>query len=609
MSDELLRFYNSELQHLRRQGDQFARANPQIASNLRIGTEGDYDPYVGRLVEAFAYLNARTRQKLEDGFPEIAGAYLDLLYPHYQRPVPSAMVAQFNLDEGQAELFTGYHVRRGTFVETPPADGIGCRFRTIYDTHCWPFTLHDVQLLGLPFRAPKAAFPLIAQGLLKIRLATQASHITFSSFQCESLRFHLRLPPPYCYQLYELLFDDVIGVALASGPDDPRAVFLQPDQIRAVGFGEQEGLVDYPSQSFLGYRLLSEFFSFPEKFLFFDLQFPRAALPATDQMEIYFYLRKRWTDLEPAIATDSLQLGCCPVVNLFQKRLEPIRLTHYQTEYPLVVDAQRREAYEVFSIDKVIGVDRGREGLTYEPFYSMSHAGGVDRYYWHASRRESEGRDELSHGTEMSIALVDLDFDPMAVENWRSTIHVEATCTNRNLPHRLPLVPGQTRLELDAAGAINHCLCLSKPSACQRPPLGQSRRWRLVSQLSLNHLSFTDSAQGAAVLKELLGLYAFKSSAASQAIIDGLRHIEAMPTVGRLPGDVSGALCRGMEIRVSFDDSKYTAGNLFLFATVLDHFFALFSNINSFTRTVGISTKRSGVFHQWPARAGQQSVL
>jgi type VI secretion system protein ImpG len=139
--------------------------------------------------------------------------------------------------------------------------------------------------------------------------------------------------------------------------------------------------------------------------------------------------------------------------------------------------------------------------------------------------------------------------------------------------------------------------------------MGQTRRWRLVSQLSLNHISFTSGEQGAAAFRELLGLYAFQGTPASRSVIEGISHVEAVPAVGRLPGDVTGALCRGMEIRVSFDEAKYTAGNLFLFASVLEHFLSLLSNINSFTRTVGISTKRSGVFHRWPARAGQQMVL
>ena len=609
MSDEFLRFYNSELEHLRRQGDRFAEANPQIASNLRIGGEGEYDPYVGRLVEAFAYLNARTRQKLEDGYPEVAGSYLDLLYPHYQRPMPSAMICQFHLAAGQVELYDGYSIPRGKFLELPPMDRTACRFRTVYDTRLWPFDLAGVRVLGQPFQAPKIDLPAVSQSLLKVELATQSPDVVFSSFECESLRFHIRLPSPFCYQLYELLFSDVIAVAVSSKPDDPDARELSPENILPVGFAEREGLVDYPPQSFLGYRLLSEFFSFPEKFLFFDVRLPPQVLPQANRLELNFYLRSRWSELESVVTGDSLKMDCCPLVNLFPKRLEPIRLSHHQMDYPLVADARNRSAYEIFSVDDVVGVGENRQEVKYLPFYSMGHSGEAGRFYWFSSRQESQERDELARGSEMRISLVDLDFDPVSPDGWRSTIHVDATCTNRNLPHHLPVVPGQTCLELEVVGATDRCICLTKPSPCRRPPLGKSRRWRLVSQLSLNHLSLTDDEFGAKAMREILELYAFDRSPATQAVIEGLRSVRARPTVGRLPGDVSGAICRGIEITATFDESKYSGGNLFLFAAVLEHFFALYSNINSFTRMVAVSTKRTGEFHRWPARAGKQPVL
>ncbi len=163
MSDDLLRFYNSELQYVRRLGDQFAQAHPQIASHLRFGTEGEYDPYVGRLVEAFAYLNARTRLKLEDEFPEIAASYLDILLPHYQRPIPSSCVVGMTLDSSQAEQYEGYEIPRGSIVETDPVDGEPCYFQTCYPVTCWPVKIASVELRGVPFEAPER--PLAAQPL------------------------------------------------------------------------------------------------------------------------------------------------------------------------------------------------------------------------------------------------------------------------------------------------------------------------------------------------------------------------------------------------------------------------------------------------------------
>ena len=67
------------------------------------------DPHVERLIEAFAYLNARTRHKLDDDFPEITDAMLGVLYPHYQAPIPAMAVVQFALDRGQGDLTDRLH--------------------------------------------------------------------------------------------------------------------------------------------------------------------------------------------------------------------------------------------------------------------------------------------------------------------------------------------------------------------------------------------------------------------------------------------------------------------------------------------------------------------
>jgi type VI secretion system protein ImpG len=95
VSDDLLPYYQRELAFIRRLGDEFARANPKIAGRLRIAPDAIEDPHVGRLIEAFALLNARIRRKLDDDFPELTQAMLGVLYPHYLAPIPSMAVVQF----------------------------------------------------------------------------------------------------------------------------------------------------------------------------------------------------------------------------------------------------------------------------------------------------------------------------------------------------------------------------------------------------------------------------------------------------------------------------------------------------------------------------------
>jgi len=613
MSDELLRYYNAELQFLRRQGDQFARTHPDLAAHLQLNSEANADPYVGRLVQAFAYLNARTRLKLDDEFPEIASSLLDLVLPHYQRSIPSTSIVQLQLDASQAEQFSGYPVAPKSVLESEAIEGEPCLFRTCYPVNCWPFRVLEVSLRGVPFEAP--SFSSLARppmGLLKIRLETYNKEIPFSAFACRSLKFYLNLEPPFSFQLYELLFDSVVGLGVAKSPKDPNASFLPSENLRSVGFGMEEGLFDYPPQSFLGYRLISEYFVCREKYLFFEFQLDDA-LRSMDgpALDLYFYLSRRWKDLEPQVQRESLQLGCTPIINLFHKRAEPIRLTHFDSHYRVVPDARRPKAHEVYSIQSVKGVSSTGHMIDVEPFYSFRHANPErNRAFWHASRIEWLSDDELERGTELNIAFVDMDFQPLTPGRW--TLDIDTLCTNRNLPSRMPFGGGQPRFQLEVAGSLAPIRCLKKLTPPYRPSFGQGLRWRAVSHLALNHLSLIDNRsdlEGAAALRELLTLYDYGTDPTASNSIAGLKSISSRPIVGRIPGDTSGALCRGVQISMDFDEDKYTSGNLFLFASVLERFLALYSNINSFTQAVATSNRRQGVMHQWPARAGMQDIL
>lgn len=609
MSDELLRYYNSELQYIRRQGDEFARAHPDVAAHLRFGSEGENDPYVGRLIEAFAYLNARTRLKIEDEFPELASSFLEIILPHYQRQIPSVCVVKFELDSSQAEQFEGYQVPRRSVVESEAIEGEPCQFRTCYPVTCWPFRVNSVSLRGVPFEAPSFSLPRQPLGLLKITLETFNSNVSFADFKAESLRFFINMATPFSFQLYELVHTSVMAVGMGVSPSDKQARRLASAPIQSVGFAVDEGIVDYPPQSFLGYRLLSEYFAVPQKFLFFDLQLGDAMRSQNgSHVELFFYLDKRWQDLEPHIQSDALQLSCTPIVNLFQKRAEPIRLTHFDGSYTIVPDARRPVAHEIYSIDSVNGVSTDGDHMAFQPFYSFRHAQSKDsRAFWHATCRELQTDNELEFGNELEISFVDLEFNPLEPGNW--TVDINTTCTNRNLPSRMPFGAGQPFLQLDGGGAVDRVLCLTKPSVPLRPPVGQALRWRVVSHLSLNHLSIVDDDQGATAFRELLKLYDFRMDEITANSVAGLQQIEAKPIMGRVPGDRTGAMCRGLQTTITFDESKYTAGNLYLFASVLDQFLRLYCNINSFNQTMAASTKRQGVVYRWPAHAGLQRIL
>lgn len=612
MSDDLLPYYNRELSYIRRHAGRFAEAHPKVAARLRLGPDGSEDPHVERLLQGFAYLTARVRHKLDDEFPEITQALLGVLYPHYLAPVPAFAVVQLDLDEGQNELAAGLTVPRGQGVETEPIQGEPCRFRTAYPVSLFPIDVRVGSLASAPFTAPLTPRSASSLAMLRIVLGCRSPNVRFADLGLKTLRFFLRGQPQHTQKVYELLFNHTLDVAFATRPDDRGAVSAGPAALRPVGFDRDEGLLPYPARSFVGYRLLTEFFAFPQKFLFVDVAVPPAALARSgNQLELFVYFNRNAPELEPNVSADVFRTGCTPVVNLYTQPAEPIRLTQREFEYRIVPDQRRPLAHEVYSVDRVsASAPDGREE-TYAPFFAVRHGTRQSTGpFFHQTRRpaaEAEiNRDApvVDRGTEVYLSFIDAGFNPAAPADW--TAHVEATCLNRDLPARLPFGGGQPKLQLaEGGGLVSRLGCLTPPTQTIRTHLRAEGLWRLVSHLTLNHLSITGGEDGADALREILTLYDFTESAATQGMIDGILSVNGKRVIGRY----GGAVCRGVEVGVQFDEDRFTGNGLYLFAAVLDRFFALYASVNTFTRTVATVARREGVYKRFPSRIGDALVL
>ena len=615
MSDELLPYYERELSFIRGSSGRFAEAHPKIAERLRLGKDGQSaDPHVERMIQAFAYLTARVRCKLEDDFPEITESLLGVLYPHYQAPIPSMSVVQFDLDPAQNQLTTGHVVPRLTELQTDPVHGDACLFRTCYPVTLWPVGLSQATLGQAPLTAPRTIHSPRTLSVLRLVLNSRDEAPPLEKLALRSLRFFLNGLPQHVFRLYELILNNTLGVALATSPQDDAPVLLGRNCLRPVGFERDEGMFPDTARSFPGYRLLTEFFTFPQKFLFFDLVGldPRALARAGRRLEVFLYLNQADTDLEANVSADTFRLGCAPVVNLYPRRAEAIELTHTDYEYRVVPDVRRPLAHEVYSIDRVVATSPDGEAAEFFPFYSVKHgrAGRAARAFWHAARREAEqGQDAGDPGTEVFLSLVDLAFEPAAPAGW--TLDVTTTCLNRDLPHQLPFGGGQPRLQFSEGGAlVSGITCLTPPTRTLRPAARHGALWRLISHLSLNHLSLGDGARDQAeALREILKLYDFADSAETRKMLDGVLSVRTRRDVGRPAGAPAGVLCRGVEVAVHFDETCFSGNGLFLFASVLERFLALYCTVNSFTRMIATVEGREGELRRWQPRVGEQVVL
>ncbi len=613
MLDELLPYYERELGYLRKLSGEFAQRYPKIARRLQLEGEQCEDPHVERLIEAFSFLSARIHRKIDDEYPEIAESFLQILYPHYTQPFPSATIVHLEIDPIKPGIAGRYEIPRHHPLTSPPVSGTQCRFRTAYDVELWPLTVTQAKL-----ESTQASEYLrrLTSGNAAVTLELETlGGIPWSALDIHRLRFFLDGEAPLMYLLHELLLSRLTGIRIDDGSDDPsRTVLLDKTSLTEVGFAAEEGLLDYDHRSFLGYRLLSEYFAFPEKFLFLDLaglDAPALRHPGTT-LRIQFFLERYGNDerhnrLQQTLSPGNFKLGCTPAINLFRQAAEPIRLSHQRESYAVVPDSRKPRSFEVISVDSVTRVEKVGTRESSEripPFYSIGQHGQKRMpYYWYASRNRSTSEGDL--GTEVEMHLADLDFTPVRPE--AEVLSLELTCSNRDLPAALAFGGNQGDFQLPGHSVVSRVRPLRKPTPSLRPPAKRGMQWRLVSHLALNHLSI--ATQGKDALQELLGLYNPTEAQGISRQIEGILAIDSRPHTARVTGPQFSGFVRGTEIDLMLDELHYVGVGIHLFATVLERFFALYCAPNSFTRLRVFTKQQEGIVYQWAPRAGTALVI
>ena len=584
------KYYQDELTYLREQGVEFARAYPKIAHML---AEGGTDPDVERLLEGFAFLTGRIRQKLDGELSELTSSLIGLLWPHYLRPVPSMSIVQF--DAGRQALTETKTIPRGTMVESVPVDGTRCRFRTCYDVTMYPFVLEDVEL----------AVPLSQPAHLRLKFALSGG-AQIDRLVLDRLRLFLAGESKISYALYLYLSNYVSKVTFrAVHAERPgQEVVCGAEAVTGAGFADDEALLPYPAHSFPGYRLLEEYFALPEKFLFIDIG-KLGLLPSVhvaDRFEIIIEFSRRPDDAV-RVRKDNLRLACTPVVNLFPSNADPLRVEYEKAEYLLRPQGADSTHFEIFSTDRVIGWEQGTsEKREYLPFFSFSHSLGPNNqtteYYQVEIRPATVGR-----GTDTYISFV--TGEQSGVVPPTPTVAVEITCTNRDLPEKLRV--GDLNVPTADTPAFADFVNITRVTAMITPPLTGGLFWRLISHLSLNYLSLLNvpNLRGILELYNFQALYDRQAARANELRLDGMRSLDARPDTHLF----HGSPLRGVSINMEMDEDSFAGeGDMYLFASVLNRFFNLYATLNSYTRLTVKGTRHGEVF-AWPPLLGAQPLL
>lgn len=580
------KYYQSELTYLRDLGREFGRAFPNVAGML---AERGGDPDVERLMEGFAFLTARIRERLDDDVPEVIHTLTDLLLPHYLRTLPSCTIVEFTPVAGA--LRTRQRIARGTELASTPVEGTSCRFRTTSDIDLLPVTLTDVVL-----DTAQPSFPC-----LRIQLQTHEAGRP-AVFHPDGIRLFLQAEPAVGTMVFVWMMHHLRSVQVKGLSSGAKGIELGRAALRPVGFDPAHALLPWPRLAPAGYRLLQEYFTLPSKFLFFDIKgLDAAASRAEDRFEIVLQF-ERPPPLPARIGKELVRLHCTPAINLFACDADPIKVDPLAHEYLVRASEIDPRHAEVYSIDKVTGLQAGRtDRREYRPFFDYLHAlspEDVPTYY-----RVRRATSPIDEGIDAYLSLhTPRDVSSPAVEE---TLSIELTCTNRGLSSQLKI--GDVSVPAPGSPPFARFKNVTPVTIPVRPPFGQALHWRLISHLALNYRALADVES----LRAILELYNFQALVDRQAARANRLRIEGLRAVGTRPVErlVRGVPVRGVGITLELDESNYAGeGDLYLFATVLDEVLAAHAGVNTFAE-LKVKTHPSQAEYMWKPKAGQQQVL
>lgn len=573
-------YYKQELALLREYAADFGREYPAIAPLL---SGPGADPDVERLLEGVAYLTANIQRRLDDAFPEMLHTLLNMVAPHFLRPIPAATIMAFS---PRPNLRQTLKIPAGTYVDSIPVDNTPCRFRTVRDLDVSPLTVTNAELQETSQGG--------AVDGVRIKLDLELNGVALSSWKTD--RLPLYVTGADAADLYLLLRRHLTGAELRTA--DGFIHQLQATDLRPWGFDVGEGMSPLPKNVFPGFQLIQEYFQFPEKFMFFELDL------------------KGWTDRGnstqfslsfdcslpsfpvPRVDNSRFLLNAVPAVNLFDHSADAILLDQTRHEVPIEPSGNPKSTYQVFSVDSVQGMRRGSSEK--RPFQSFSDRGGQD-----PSRPVFNTVVRTGLGNRETDVLLSVAYPEGEVIPEQEVLDVALTCTNGNLPDALQ--QGDIRVPTSNTPELVEYRNVNAPTSSQPPPLEGDRLWHLLSHMTVNMLTLGDADS----LKDMLRLYLFPEVRDKAREIANLKRINGILDLQLEQKErlIGRSIMRGQRIIIETRADHFAGpGDLYLFGCILDHFFASSSAINHYTALV-MHDQQRGETIEWPARLGEKPLL
>lgn len=606
MSNRLLELYDQELAVLRKQASEFGDLYPKVASHLRLGATKNEDPQIAFLTESIAFLNARLRLKLDEDFPLVCETMLNVIYPQFLAPIPSMSVVQFEAKDDVTPSPEGVTVPRNTIIETPTVQQVPCVFQTTQELKVWPCRVSNASFYRPPYSDNMIPPGKNFTSVLGITLSS--SKLPFGEYLDFEPSFFWNGPVTMGQAVFSLILFQCKNVWCKT---DSGLVSISSDRIFQTCYDDGSGILPSSSRTFSGYRLLTEYFAFPEKFLFFNINLRGLLEKAGKNIELLFgFDGTLGANIEKIVSAETIKTGCSPVANYFSKRAEPISLDKIKQEYCVIPDIRNKNAFMVHSIQEARLVTSSGKNEIIPPIFGFLPDGTNSKLGW-SSIRKTPGTGDSGPLETPYVFIQFIGAESEDIESG-SILDIKTISTNGNLPTNLPFGGGEPKLTMvDQDPSLNSPKFLIPPCRPCHDHLADKNefRWKLVSHLLLNQISLCEGPDATGALKKLLNLYNFSNSLNNQKLINSIESISSSTTIGKINGIMGGGVIQGIEILIEFSPSSNDIFSLLGFGAILDRYFSFYVDSCGFTRLVIKYSGSSDLIYRWPTRIGNKYLV
>ncbi|MGE8642900.1 type VI secretion system baseplate subunit TssF [Acinetobacter vivianii] len=602
MIEQLLPYYEKQLQEFGQQSREFAQKYPKIAQRLSLNQEQIDDPHIERLIQAFSLIAARIDKKLEDSYDVFTHSLFEVMFPQYLRHFPACTVVSFEDINKLKQLTAAHVIPQKTALKSRSFKGVQCEFNTTNDVRLLP-----ISLTQLEFQTSPSTHMHLNQNAtlsLKFEIFNDAQKWILD----EKLPIYLDAISNFPLQVLDSIFRKDTGFALRVGP---RVVEIS-NPFEVMGFTEQESLLPIDQHTHHAYRLLMEYFCFPEKFNYLNLDLSRlkGLLNQQNQFEILIHLKLNLNDQAVVrnyseLNIANFKLFTTPAINLFEKQAEPQKISHTQLQYPLITDAHHPELYQVYS---VIEMNMVREKTNQEqthlpvlPFFAMSHYQN-DKVQFFYSLNYVPAQNKT---TQMGYSIVSKHLKPYEIKS--DFISTRLLCSNGDLPHEA-LSQSNNILNLNDSSLARRALILKRPTSPFHFDKNKNEQWRIISHLSLNTLALM-KGDALSHVKELLALYNLPHSKENILLIDALKQLSFSTTNKLVNSKPFPMFIRGVKAELAVNKSVFRGHSLYIFSQLLSHIFNLKVQINSFVDVVVKDSLNQQEIYQCVQNVGGKTLL